>query len=462
VYKDGKRQVDRGFTVPDNTSPNYPDILGYITGGQRINMGVAQLAAAVRPRVVRAGRAFETILLIQNASDGEVDVTATLQLPETDAKKNKGRFVTKHQRLVVGLRPAEVGYVTLPVSCLPDTAVSNTYKLTFGIDSKPTGKPRRIRLNEGGGEVTTAFLQADMHEKLEELKKLTYSTAKSGLRGTGVEVPFSVMSGSLGQIVDLQPGWITLWTLTDHMDDRLLLERYKETLATQALPTLNRSRMFQPLLEETQLRFNAAGYSIKPIEAAMITKLLMLILEMAAPTEENYDYLGESHYNVSLLLKKGSSVPETVDLPYWCRALLHVLAKDERAMNHPEQIVTRVLYPELVRDAALHAFRMIKTVTGENLGSDADMQAYTEQLAHMLGGQATLDFTHVYLPLVLGGVVVYDRVVMPDENLGDILHQISMVLDGHTGERNADTELIFAMAENLISRALQKYGGYRP
>lgn len=65
------------------------------------------------------------------------------------------------------------------------------------------------------------------------------------------------------------------------------------------------------------------------------------------------------------------------------------------------------------------------------------------------------------MPLVLGGIIIYDRVTLPGENLSDSLVQISTALDERGYERNRDTELIFAMGEQLISRALQKYG-YRP
>jgi hypothetical protein len=104
---------------------------------------------------------------------------------------------------------------------------------------------------------------------------------------------------------------------------------------------------------------------------------------------------------------------------------------------------------------------MIKTVTGEDLGSEQDIEEYAEQLAHMLNEKQHLDFTHVYLPLILGGVIIYDRVVVPGETVNDSLVGISTALDERTYERNKDTEIVFAMAETLISRALQKYGGFR-
>ena len=61
-------------------SVNYPDVLGFLSGGQRANFGSAQIALAVRPRIARAGRPFEVLVFVQNASDGAIDVTMTLAL----------------------------------------------------------------------------------------------------------------------------------------------------------------------------------------------------------------------------------------------------------------------------------------------------------------------------------------------------------------------------------------------
>ena len=51
-------------------------LLGAVTGGERLNLDVVQCALGVRPSSVPAGKPFEAILLLQNASDVNVDVTA--------------------------------------------------------------------------------------------------------------------------------------------------------------------------------------------------------------------------------------------------------------------------------------------------------------------------------------------------------------------------------------------------
>jgi hypothetical protein len=188
----------------------YPDILGFLTGGPRYNVSVVQFALATRPRVVRAGRPFEAILLMQNASDVDVDVTATLQLPKKDAQGQSDRFKAKAQKLVVGLRPAEVGYVKLPVMCDRETAIHEGYELGVDIKVKPLGKPQRTRSAEGNGAIPE-LPENSMYE-IRELGQLVFSVDKSFGLGNILQTSFSVMSGKIGRLADLSPGWVSLWT----------------------------------------------------------------------------------------------------------------------------------------------------------------------------------------------------------------------------------------------------------
>ena len=101
---------------------NYPDILGAITNGTRANIGPAQVALATRPAVPRAGRPFELIIAVQNATDTDLDVTVSITLPDLDARKQKARFTAKAGRVVAAVKPAEVGYIAVPIMTEANTA----------------------------------------------------------------------------------------------------------------------------------------------------------------------------------------------------------------------------------------------------------------------------------------------------------------------------------------------------
>ncbi len=434
---------------------NYPDILGYITGGARYNVNVAQIALAVRPRIVRAGRTFEAILLIQNASDVNVDVTASLQLPRDDAQKKPDRFIIKSERLLVGLRPAEVGYVTLPITSLPDTAVSDAYKLAMTVDVKPLKKPQRIRLPEGGGEVITEYLDNGILDRLSDLKRLTYSTNRRGIVGATLEASFNVLSSQIGQIVDLRPDWISLWRMSNYRDDRMLLRQYGDLLRDKVLAHISRAETYQPLLDETLRRFQAAQYDLQPIEAHYITKFLVLLLELGATTEDAYDPLSHERYNVRLHLKKDADLSA---LPAWCRGMLKAIDAAPATADAPVEALCSTVYDELLRDAIQHGFDLIQKMTGEDMGSPDEIRDYTDKLIRRLLKAEALSLADVYLPLVMSGVLAYDRVLQPDETIGDNLKALSDTVKARRSEVDSQTEIVWSMAAQLVDRTLQKYG----
>ncbi|KXK23601.1 MAG: hypothetical protein UZ15_CFX003000549 [Chloroflexi bacterium OLB15] len=103
-------------------SVNFPDILGELTQGARVQFGTVDAAVALRPRTPRAGKPFEIIVLLQNTLAAPVDVIVSLRLPEQDAKKQYGQFIAQSNRVIVGMRAAEVGYLSFPAMTLPTTS----------------------------------------------------------------------------------------------------------------------------------------------------------------------------------------------------------------------------------------------------------------------------------------------------------------------------------------------------
>jgi predicted O-methyltransferase YrrM len=69
-----------------------------------------------------------------------------------------------------------------------------------------------------------------------------------------------------------------------------------------------------------------------------------------------------------------------------------------------------------------------------------------------------MDFSRTYMPLVMGGIIVYDNVLTEGERLGELLQELRTILDKRSAARDESTEAIFHMAEQLIDQALMKYG----
>lgn len=436
--------------------PNYPDVLGMLTGGPRCNVNVVQVALAVRPRVVRAGRPFEAVLVVQNAANVDVDVTATLHLPERDAKKQKGQFGSGHTRLLVGLRPAEVGYVTLPVTCATTTAVHDAYKIGMGVQVKPLSKPQRVRLAEGGGAVTG--LNEMAQAELDELRALHFSVDRQFGLGDTLEVTFGVLPGKLGRLADTRPGWVSLWTMADYTDSTSLFAAHAPLLAESVLPALKPENTLEPLQAATLKRFEAAGYPLQPVEALFIAKLMAHVLQLAGhTTDDRADRVLDVQRTIDHYTGDDADADASPDLPNWCQAMLNVIANRPEAVRYPVRVVSELLYFDLLRDCVPFAVNLIERETRSNMGSPDEQAQYTEQLVDRMQAHDQIGFEDAYLPLLLGGLLVANRVVKQQEHIDAALRDLEAALNDRREEQEADNAPVFELADHLIENYSQQF-----
>lgn len=440
-------------------SANYPDFLGLITKGARANIGVVQAALAVRPRVVRAGKPFEVILLLQNAADVDVDAIVTLTLPEMDAQRQRGAFMTKTKRLVVGMAAAEFGYAVMPASSLPTTAPSDSYRLAVEVDAKPLRKPRRIREAEGGGPVDLDLLPPSAQAEIEMLRGLSYATHRSKLGRGPLELTFGLISGGISKIAELKPGWVSVCRLIDYGDARPLLHQYRDLLLTTVLLRLRRAELYKPLLETVKARFKEAGFPLHEPEAALIAKLLTIILEYSAPTQTGHGYASAGRYAIVPLLETDPlTLEQAPTLPHWLQGMLRLIDRDARVADHTTQAITRLVFDDLLYDAAVYGFELVEAESGVNLGSPAEVAAYARALVTALRDRSGLDFNRVYLPLVLGGILINEQMPISKDAPADLLRAVAANAEQRAAEAASEDDDLANLINGIIDRTGQKYG----
>ncbi|NDJ61550.1 MAG: hypothetical protein GYB67_10525 [Chloroflexi bacterium] len=436
---------------------NYPDIFSTITGGERAGIGAVHAALALRPQTAKAGQPLAVIALLQSTVDVPVEVSAAITLPGQDAKRARGRFSTPSPSIAVRLKPAEVGYVLFPVNIAAETAPGTDYKLSVEIEAKPAGKARTIRQPNGGLPGEPGDFSDAAQQKIKALTTLSYATDKR--RGRQLEQRFSVGPGGADQPTDRKAEWVSVCALTDLRDLRPLLHLYGRTLHIDVLPQLKREKLYAPLLAETRERFRAAGYPLHDGEAGVIAKLLTLILEYASPKITGHGYVNAGRFDLLTWLDRDPYTFETRPaLPTWAAELLYAIARDRRAAAQPIPTIQRLLYPSLLRDAMSHSFALIERETGESLGSAAEMAHFTDHLIKALANKSGLDFSRVYLPLVLGGLIINEQVLLGRESPGDLLQQVSLDVEQRQPEIQAEAQAVYDLTNDMLDRTGQKYG----
>lgn len=452
--------------VSPNEPLQYPDVLGYITDGERLNLNVVQIAVGARPQAVRAGRPLEIMLLIQNASDLAVDVTVSLQLPNKDAANRKERFLTKAERLVVGVEGGEVGYASLPVSTLPDTAPGADYRIGVDVSVSPAEKegkrkPNRVRPEDGGARFDSNTVPAEMAEKIEELKQWHFHAGRghSGRRSRHhLEIAFAVMSGHAAGLAKLQPGYTCLWSLADQSDDKLLLRELYTPFKRYVFPPLKRERLLEPLREAVCQRLGKAGYEPYPLEAELITRLLTRLLEIGPEKLDVSASVDVEQYNIMKYYQHNRLAKEkgAITLPAWASTLLRLGQRDERTLRYPIPAILQFAFDDLLADAMRFAFERLEVMTGEDFGSAEDRETYIQNwLTRFHEGE--LGRYDVYLPLVLGGLVIFDQVLLDNENPGSTVLEAQTHFENQLAGADDNEARLLKLAGRLVEQMFMKY-----
>ncbi len=438
-------------------SLNYPDLLGFVTDGARLNIGPAQIAAAIRPVEPRAGQVIHVVVLVQNAADVDIDLTITISPPEMDVRKQRHKFTAKTQRVLVGIKAAEVGTLTMPVMTLPDTTPGQGYVIGVELEAKTVAKGGLARQPNGGGLVDADYLPPKALEALNELKTLTYITEKRGTRR--LDLTFDLLPPKLHMAVDTsKAGWHSIAKLEDYKDPRLALYKYADLLTLQLLPRLKGDTMFPALTAATTERFAQGGYPLREVEAKLIARLMTLILEYAAPKETQHGFVAAGTFNIRSWIEKDPRLADSaLELPRWFLRMLSAIGQDERVVTAPERVIPKFLYFDLLHDATRYGFELVEKATGLELGMPKEIDEYAVQNAQYLQSGSGMDYSRAYLPLVMAGALINDRMVFDKEDPAALIRELASVIEERVFEISEADMPVYEMAKQIIGQSGHKF-----
>ncbi|MBZ0290758.1 MAG: hypothetical protein K8I30_24240, partial [Anaerolineae bacterium] len=116
------------------------------------------------------------------------------------------------------------------------------------------------------------------------------------------------------------------------------------------------------------------------------------------------------------------------------------------------------LYDDVLRDAITHGIHMLYAVTNMELGTRDEAFVYTEFLIDLIKKpNRPLTFSDIYLPLVIGGILVANDVVMPNEEPLRSFQAMHEVLGKRQAEHTEENELIFQLTEKALTWALRRF-----
>ncbi len=399
-------------------SSEYPDILGdLVEARQRFEVSGVHYVMSLDAPTVFPGQVTNLRVWLQSCWTVPIQVAIFVNLPTQPSPT----FSIIQKRTDVPLGPAEVGEVTIPILCGPDTVPAN-YALSTKLGVKAESHGLFIRGKEAKGQLGDTLLSFNTGMALAATIGLEY-TAK-----TQPERTFSLqVSGSPqpSPSPNLTPTYLSHWTV----DDLPMYGKARQQINDQRLyllPKLTRESLYVAFLEESQARFKDASLPLLMGEAIFAAKILTYTVEyfMQRP-------LGQ----------------EAVLVPAYALAYRYNLATRD-----PIALVVRADYARIARLAISLSFGLLRQRLNRDVWSLEEQLAVADLVADRVERGGALPVEFLYLPLLLGGLMVAGQVQMPGENLLQSLDLLAKARQQRTDSLDELPELV-ALLDRLEQTA---------
>jgi len=387
-------------------SSEYPDVLGdLVDAQQRFEVNGVQYMMALDPPTIAPGELANLQIWLQSCWDMPLQVAISVRLPT----KSPGNFAIVQRQTDVPLEAAEVGQVTIPIACATETEpgeyiVPATLGVKFdtrGLYVRSQKNERRLEgtlLNFATGVALSSTLGLGFVARTQPEQRLalhvqgepdTSSAALSPAEGT--------------------PTYLSHWTV----EDLPILGRARQYVNDQRLyllPKLTRQALYLAFVEESRARLNDTNLPLEIGEAIFMSKILTFAVEY---------FLKQPDWQDVILV------------PAYSLAYRYNLA-----VNDPVSLIVRADYARIARLACSLSFGMLRQRLKRDPWTLEEQLAVTDLVTDRVERGGALPAEFLYLPLILGGLMIADQVQMPGEDAAQSLSLLSRARQ----KRSADLE----------------------
>ncbi|NWF70386.1 MAG: hypothetical protein HXY40_14965 [Chloroflexi bacterium] len=416
----------------------YPDVLGAITDGGRVNGEHLQYALGIFPRRIYLNQPLELFVLLQSMIDSKMQVKVELKTPTHDRSGHLMLIDSAKMPHVLTLQPAETAILHIPLVAHPPTKAASRIPIMARVTPNVPRNAKIVRQPDGGPPPSVLALSPF---RLQAFREVHFETR---LNGDALKTTFDVEAHTLpASAAPLQLRFESLWA-QEYMAMESKLAQGKVEEARRLAVSGAHGSAYEALRVAVGEKFAEHGLPLHPGEVRAITKMLCYTLEEAPSLEAGVN----------------------LDAQQWFKRLCQAMASDEDigVSTALDEAVVKYAFEALVYDAVLLAFGMLRSHSKEDLGTPEEQTAYATRVFKWLAGQVQGDLTYVYLPLVLGGVLT-DRMVAlkrPDDPR-ELIEQLREAARGRQRLLSGEASVIFRILERLLLDAEQllNRAGYR-
>lgn len=410
--------------------PLYPDVLGAVTGGARINMEKLQCALGVSSRQVFLNQPFEAVLVMQSMIDQPLQVKVAMRLPTTDKKGSVVVLDTPKAQVSMTMQPGEVGVLRLPVIPRPPTPPGKDFPLRIAVRFRASDNAQFVRPPGGGAPPSVIAVSAF---KLQVLREVTFSAHTWNESAEIITTYFDIAPRRIPGTSDTpKEKYEILWSQEQMPKEITQAKAFIEEAKHLADSTHHGSAFhaFQEVIEE---RFATRDMPLHPGEVMSLAKIMAYTVDEAPKMEQSVD------------------VEET----RWFMALCQVLAHDPELINADRhELIAHYVFDEVLYEAILMGFKILEHKVKENFGDAVERMDYATRVLNWLAGRGQPDLNYIYLPLAMAGLSI-SRLVRTSitENPWDIVDGLTEASRGRIRLAAGETVTVFKMLEDLLNQA---------
>lgn len=371
---------------------SYPDIIGeHIATPERFVTGGLQYAGYVDPPKIRQGQAANLFLFLQNVLDVPLTVKLKIDIPKKGWLFRKPLLFVESQEFEIELSEAEAGLLTLPVTTTAQTK-GGQHTLTIEPKVSAKGKGKRIRPPKSKSKLDDKFIDSMVGLNLVSYLGSTY--VEKSTKKAAFTITVAGQKKSSKKLPPLEHHYEKIWGPDSaEIFNKAIREinsrraKFQNELTIEAL--------YVNLYGESVKRFANVGLQLRIGEAITMAKIL---------TYSSQYFLSSPNRTNGLLV------------PIWERALEYEVDTTDSL-----EVIRRLGFHHLLKLSVAMSFGIIAQAVGRQLWSLPERQAVATYIADALEIGDKLDQEFLYLPLLMAGTQISNKLSLSGEDVGHSL-----------------------------------------
>jgi hypothetical protein len=407
-----------------------PDVIGeYVDGPVRFETGGVQYGGYFDPPQIAPEEITHLFLFFQNTFNAPVAINLKVNMPTTGGLFRGGQPILKVEEPIIQIKlaSAEAGLLTLPVTT-GEEIKPGEYSLGLNVKVASQGRADRIRPTKSKSILGKGFIDSPVGLNLvstmgatfteKSVKKVAFSLNVSGKPSPPERAP------------QLQHKFQSIW-IESYMElfNKAIQEinsrevKFKKELTVEAL--------YAMLYAESTTRFADAGVPLRIGEAIILAKILTYSCQY---------FLSNPNRRNGLLV------------PIWERAL-----EAEADTTDVIEVIRTVGYYHVLKLAGAISFGVVAKGVGRHNWPLIERQAVVSHIADSIEVNQEMDVDFLYLPLLMAGVQISNKLKLNGENPSQTLDLIKRAYEARL-DLFSDAEMDRAnkIFNQILKKALQQ------